>query len=352
MNDNRVQNIMERFNSFNKTKYHKSEVLAEMLSLQQELVELTFNGDHAENADLRIWDVEKHLQELNAELGNVADEELRRFMDDCKVLCNLIKAEISGNKGEQKAFRLLEYIRGQKTILKNVELSDGDLRTEIDAVVITPGALIIVEVKNTSKDIFIDEKGGYYRTGEFLKWDCNIADKMDTKEALLRKALHDEDGLLNIQRVVVFTNNRIEVHNRYKHIRICFLSQLAYVIGGYVKEPWYSQEDMDRFSLLIEEASYKEDYPLNFDPEQLKLDFATVMATLEEEKNRSVAAEEKVALENDKEICEEKVVQFSDILKALYKSKYIRYAGRVAAVVAVSMITSSVSLSGIHRGGI
>ena len=182
MEMNRVNELMASMKSVGKEAYHKSELLDEMFTLQRELVALTFNEDHAATADLKIWDVERHLEQLNQDCGNVADEELSRFEEGCKTLCNLIKAEISGNRGEYKAFRTLEYVKSNHITLKNVELRDGDLRTELDAVVITPYGITIVEVKNTAKNIFIDEEGSYYRTGEFLKWDCNIAQKMDLKE--------------------------------------------------------------------------------------------------------------------------------------------------------------------------
>ena len=154
MNTNRVNELVASMKSFGKEKYQKSELLTEMFALQQEIVGLTFNGDHASTADLKIWDVERHLEQLNRDCGNAADEELQKFKDGSKVLCNLIKAEISGNRGETKAFRTLQFIRSKNTILKNVELSDGDIRTELDAVVITPGTITIIEVKNTAKNIF------------------------------------------------------------------------------------------------------------------------------------------------------------------------------------------------------
>lgn len=71
----------------------------------------------------------------------------------------------------------------------------------MDAVVITPKCVTIIEVKNTSRNIFIDEEGNYFRTGEFLKWDCNIAEKMSLKEKLLRKVLSEaEMGHLQIKK--------------------------------------------------------------------------------------------------------------------------------------------------------
>lgn len=294
MKENRVNEMMANMKSFSKDKYQKAELLTEMFALQDEIVELTFKGETTSTTDMKIWDAENHLEQLNQYLGNVADEELKRFKEGSKRLCNLIKAEISGNRGEAKAFRTLQYIQSQNIILKNVELSDGDRRTELDAVVVTPGAITIVEVKNTAKNIFIDENGDYYRTGEFLRWDCNIAEKMNRKEELLRKAL-ENGGIydVKIKSVVVFTNNRIEVQNKYSGIRTCFISQLAHIID----EPDNSDMDIAKMEYVgetIRAAGCKESYPFDFDVVQYKKDFATLMLILEEAANNDKSAWRKV----------------------------------------------------------
>ena len=340
MEMNRVNELMASMKSFGKDAYHKSELLDEMFALQREIVTLTFNEDHASTGDLKLWDVERHLEQINQDCGNVADEELGRFEEGCKTLCNLIKAEVSGNRGEYKAFRTLEYLKSDNITLKNVELRDGDLRTELDAVVITPYGITIVEVKNTAKNIFIDEEGSYYRTGEFLKWDCNIAQKMDLKEELIRKALAEE-GIENvaINRVVVFTDNRIEVQNKYTKIRTCFVSQLAYIIDGFKSQTNLSQEEMENIESSIRQAEHKEAYPFEFDIKQYKQDFATVMAVLEE---ASAKTEEQMVIEEV--VKEEKVekTSFRNILKSIFESEYVRYAGCAVAGMLFSLITSAV----------
>lgn len=348
MNNTRVQELMAAMNSFGKEAYHKSEILGEMLALQSEIVNLTFNGDHAATAELKIYDVERHLEQLNEECGNVADESLQRFIAGSKILCNLIKAEISGNKGEYKAFRTLEYLKSKNIVLKNVELTDGELRTELDAVVVTPKCITIVEVKNTGKNIFIDETGNYYRTGEFLKWDCDIAGKMEVKENLLRKALEDA-GItdVKVQGVVVFTNNRIEVQNKYSALRTCFVSQLAYIIDGFRGESIFEEEDMERIQTAIESAECKEYYPAEFDAEQYKLDFATVMATLEE-----ASAVKEEAFEEAQEtvkIVEPKKMTFKDVMRTIFTSKYTRYAGSAAAGFTLAVISGVAAINTFNR---
>ena len=339
MKTQRIEELMNAMKSFGKEAYYKRELLDEMLKLQGEIVALTFNEDHASTADLKLWDVEKHLEQMNQDCGNVVDEELGRFEEGCKFLCNLIKAEISGNRGEYKAFRTLNFLQTNHITIKNVELKDGDLRTEFDAVVITPSGITIVEVKNTAKDIFIDEGGNYYRTGEFLKWDCNIAQKMNIKEELLRKAL-TEEGIENvdIQKVVVFTDNRIEVHNKYAKIRTCFLSQLTYIVDGFKSQTILSQEDMEKIEGFIRQAEHKEAYPFGFDVKQYKQDFATVMAVLEDASAKveeHTEVKEVIAEENKKD-------SFKDVLKSIFRTKYIRYVGSAVAGIVVSVIATAV----------
>ncbi len=339
MNMNRVNELKANMNSFGKDAYYKNELLNEMFALQSEIVALTFNDDHAAIGNLKIWDVERHLEQLNQDCGNVADEELKRFKDGSWKLSNLIKAEISGNRGEYKAFSKLDTLRTDHIILRNVELKDGDQRSELDAIVITPYGVTIVEVKNTSRNIFIDEEGNYYRTGEFLRWDCQIAQKMDVKEALLRKVLTDS-GIENVKinRIVVFTDYRIQVQNKCESIRTCFASQLTYIIDGFKSADQLSREDMDNMEFLIRDAECREAYPVDFDVEQYKADFATLMAVLEE---ASAKAEEEVVEEviND----EHKNVRFVEALKSIFRSKYLKYAGSAAAGVAVSLVSTMVA---------
>ena len=346
MEMSRINELMASMNSFGKEAYHKSELLDEMFALQREIVTLTFNEDHATTSDLKIWDVERHLEQMNQNCENIADEELKRFKSGSKKLCNLIKAEISGNRGEYKAFRTLDYLHTDHIILKNIELKDGDLRTELDAVVITPYGITIVEVKNTAKNIFIDENGSYYRTGQYLKWDCNIAQKMDVKEELLVKALASQ-GIENVEinKVVVFTDNRIEIQNKYTKIHTCFVSQLPYLIDGFKSQLRLTFEEMENIEKFIKNADYKEAYPFGFDVQQYKTDFATLMALLEEASAKlddETVIEEVVEEEKSSKTC------FKDVLKSIFESRFVKYAGSAAAGVAVSMIANAM-ISSIRK---
>lgn len=359
MKTQRIEELMAGMKSFSKDGYHKSELLSEMFALQQEIVELTFSGEHAATAELKIWDVEKHLEKLNEECGHVADEELQKFMESSKILCNLIKAEISGNRGEYKAFKTLEYLQSQNRVMRNVELSNGETRTEIDALVITPKCLTIVEVKNTSKNILIDGGGNYYRTGEFLKWDCNIAEKMAIKEELLRKVLEAAGyGHIRIRSVVVFTNNRIEVQNKFAQIRTCFVNHLAYVIDGFRLDETITMNDMDCIYNAVENAVCQEAYPFEFDARQYQVDFANLLATLEFAKAKAEVQEELVPefeqhYERVSSQKHDKVrkTTFADVMRNIFTSKQVRYAGSTAAALAITVVSGVIAANTVSKGG-
>lgn len=343
----RTEEILSAMKSFGKDNYMKRELLQEMFSLQKEIVDLTFNGEHASTANLRIWDVERHLEQMNRDCDNVADNELQAFKNGSKTLCNLIKAEVSGARGEAKAFRVLQNLKKRNIILKNVELSDGDFRTELDAVVIMPKAIVIVEVKNTARNIFIDEDGNYFRTGEYLKWDCNIANKMMAKETLLCKAL-ELSGVKKkqIKSIVVFTDSRIEVRNKYSYIKTCFLSQLADLIDELDNDSsqLMTDDEMTQVEHAIMAAENKESYPFEFDVKQYKRNFATLMATLEE-------ASTKKETDAQKEVSENKKLNKWSLVKGFLKSKYTEYVDSAAAAAAVTLV-STVVFNTIRKGGI
>lgn len=376
MNSNGIEEIISSMTSFSKERYYKNELLPEMFKLQGEVVKLAFGEDHPVMDDMRLWDVEKQLSKVNEQKGHIADEELERFKEDSHLLCNLIKAEVSGRNGENKVFSWLYWLERYHKVLRNVELSDGDLRTEIDALVINSGGISIVEAKNTSKDVFIDENGECFRTGVFLRRDCNLAEKMNIKESLVRKALNAA-GIDNvdIKKIVVFTHRDIEVHNKYGAIETCFLTQLPSIIDNFGKkilDDTVSRDTEDIYQ-AVKNASVKEAYPFNYDVDKFKRDFAAVLTKLEsapfieaEDTEETVLADEFVEpafddahISNDEEqisddekiITDDEAKIFDDNKDALPLPGTWRKYGKTVAIAAVSLLAGIVSSSLIGKNG-
>ena len=349
MSNTKVNDVVAGLRSFAKEYYFKDEYLRELFSLQDEMVNLTFNEGHAANSDLRIWDVEKHLEELNERCGYPATDELNVFEKDCREFCNLIKALVSGIKGENKAAQAVNRYKGEMEVLRNVELSDGEHKTEIDEIVITKKGITILEVKNTSRDIFISESGNYYRVGEFTNFDCNIAMKMAFREELIKSTL-EKAGIHNIpiQSVLVFTDSRIRIHNKYQELRVCFPCQVSSIIFSQSSEDIMT-EKIVKIRSIIEHSRVSKAYIPDFDTEKFKSDFATVFVRLEEASNKMDSWEK----EPDQIYAESADTQTNDSVtqeKKTQKNKTIDLAETIIPLAAI-VASCAIALLGKKRGG-
>ncbi len=335
--ENRINKIVDSMTSFNRDKYTNCEVLTELFKLQDELVKQTFNDKHADAAELRIWDVENYLEKMNENLDYVADEELRVFKNGCKFICNEIKARISGNRGESKAFFNLENLPVKNVLMKNLELENGDLRSEIDALVVTRQAIYIVEVKNPHKDIFISEEGLYYKTGEFLRLDCNIGEKMDLRESLVRANLV-KNGIAGkpIKKVIVFTNDRISVQNKYKDITICFLSQLKHIVSDERTDICITDDEMQGIKNVLEKANIDGKYSFDFDVNGFKRSYAELLVKLEE------------ANSNNQTETSTNDYSFVDKVKQFVQDKSVQKTGKTVAVASIATV---IVMSLFSKGG-
>lgn len=288
----RTEEIINQLTALENRKYKKAEYLPEMLRLQSQMADVAFD---VTNSEARIWDVYDHLKQLNTERGNIADEELARFKEDCKILDNRIKAEMSGDKGENLTYQSLEKIKSESMILRNVELEIDGVRTEIDFIVFTKKAIFIIEVKNSKRDIFISDEGDYYRYGRFMRLDCNIREKMKQRESFVTRILNDAGFLrTNIVSLLVFTDNRIEVENNCKEIDTTFLSQLPYKIDRYNGWNMFTEDCIDEMVCAINNTALIGEYTFDADTDILKRDFAELMTALEPEDKKTHRLIEKI----------------------------------------------------------
>lgn len=278
----KINEIISNFTSFQRDSYTKNEFLPELMLLQNEICNLTPYYNQESTVNFRITDVEKLLREINDKRDNIADNELNRFSRSCKIISNRIKSEISGCVGEKKLITELSKMQYENRILTNVELEYDGKRVEIDAIVFVNNGIFIVEVKNSKKNIFIDDKGGLYRIGRSMHYDGNIAEKMQERERFLRRALECtgiED--IKIYNILAFSNPYIDVENKYPYIKVCGCNYLPVYIDKFKSKYWYSAE---RISIMVEavnEAMCKSSYQMSINMDEFKYDFADLIATLE-----------------------------------------------------------------------
>ena len=104
-----------------------------------------------------------------------------------------------------------------------------------------------------------------------------------------------EDGLddVNIERILVFTNDNIEVINKCESIKICFLALLPTLIDGYPENVIYSDGMIKQIAQTIDHSRKSEMYPADKEIARFKEAFANAMAMLEVTEIEVVTQEEK-----------------------------------------------------------
>lgn len=279
MTNARVNEIKNRMTAFENDKFTREEMLNEVFKLQNEMAVITFGEALSEGK--RFYDIANHYSDMNREAERISTEKMIAFRRECSEATDCIRAEISGRKGESRTFEKLNYLISAHSLRKNIEIGNENLKTEIDALVVTEKAAFIIEVKNTKRDIFIDENGQYFRTGEFLKWDSDIGSKLALRETFVR-TVAEKSGIHNLKivKVVVFTDNRIRVQNRCKSIVTCFLNQLTSIVDAYKGEKCITIREIDSLMESIDEMTTITRYAPRFDFDKFKSDFAEIVAEM------------------------------------------------------------------------
>ncbi len=298
--ETRIAEISSPITALSETAYYQNELKEQYKALERQVTEITYNDIHVRNANLDLRDVMRHLSEMNEKYGHPDDILFEKVIADCRKISTEIKAIKSGDRGEDRAFKCLETILCKKRILTNLELKYGEHKTEIDAVVITSKAVFIIEVKNPSVDIYIDERGNFYRDPSRIRFDSNIGVQMNEKQYLVKQAL-ENGGYKDVKVVsyVVFTNTSKEIKNDYEFITTCYVSNLPNYINNYKADKSYAESDIEKMSEILSRAEIKEKYSPKIDIKEFKVNFATLIATLEEASGKYITNDDKETCETD-----------------------------------------------------
>lgn len=296
---NRIEEVTSKIGAFKKQSYRQDQLRAEYRKCQRELWEIMCPERFMKHDDYDMCQIKDYLKHRNQQEGFIASEELAEFSKSCEIFKKTLGKLESGAEGEEKAFKALDTLRCKKLILTNKAFHKNNHRTELDAIVFTEKAIFIVEVKNTHKEILIDEKGNYctvkYNNKTILN---NIGVKMNEKDFLLRNALKKcRSERLNIIHIVVFANSKIKVTNRYQYVQTCYLSDLPHIIENYQGYNIYTDRDFKKFSRAIAKNECIQYFAADMDVERLKNNFASLVIKLEDAK---VERQEKVNTENKK----------------------------------------------------
>lgn len=267
------ESLLSSLKGLSKDVYSREELLPEMDQLEKEMVQIVFEDGLDIPAEyVHMSYIMKHLHEVNNEAGNVADQELKKLSRLASIFSNHVRTQQSGITGEDRVEQYLGYMKSNHVVLRNLQLSDGVHNTEIDFLALKQGVATIVEVKNSKRDIYIDAAGDMYKIGRYENFDSHLGAKMDFRAEVIKQLLKDA-GFENmkIEKVVVFTNNRIQVQKDYRGFRVCFLSRLPHLIDdfygtGVIQFTKHLQQIAD----FIQSKDLNEYYPFDMDVQEFK----------------------------------------------------------------------------------
>ena len=267
------ESLLSSLKGLSKDVYSREELLPEMDLLEEEMAQIVFEDElDIPSEYVHMSYIMKHLHEMNNEAGNVADQELKKLSRLAAIFSNHVRAQQSGITGEDKVEHYLGYMKSNHMVLRNLQLSDGVHNTEIDFLVLKQGVATIVEVKNSRRDVYIDSNGDMYKTGRYENFDSHLGAKMDFRAEIIQQLLKNA-GFENmrIEKVVVFTNNRIQVQKDYRGFRVCFLSRLPHLIDdfygtGVIQFTKHLQQMAD----YIQSKDLNEYYPFEMDVQEFK----------------------------------------------------------------------------------
>lgn len=284
MKTTRVNEIISEFRAFERKSYSKDEILSELLKLQSETVRISKLNGFPVNEGSRILDISKCLENKNIALNHRYDYLLDNYLSSSKNLQNEIRGMISGKRGEQNTFFVLDKLSKEAKVLTNVELKNEFYRTKIDAVVITKTGVTIIEIKNTKQDIYIDENGNYYRTGDYLYFDSQLWEKLELREQILMDIIQKAGFKIPIQKIVVFTDSRINIHNECNFFKTCFLPQLNFIVNSFGNKSTIDHEGINILANIIKEMEVKEQHYATFDADTFKLNYAKLIVAIQEDR--------------------------------------------------------------------
>ena len=129
-------------------------------------------------------------------------------------------------------------------------------------------------------------------------------------------------------------NPYIDVENKYPYIKVCGSNYLPVFIDKFKSKYWYS---IERISIMVEavsEARCSSSYHMPINMDELKYDFANLIATLEGYKDTE---NETVMSEKDEKSIDKETVppQKKSVIKTYIKECAVAAAGFVATNVAI-----------------
>lgn len=277
-----IKNDLMKLGTEQNKLYTNEEIKEKLEQLQVEMTNGVFAVTHA--AHFHAKDIMLHFNALAMEYGLESMPEYQRLNRNMSCLGYTIGGLIKGMVGEKKVKRALQLLKldSRIKILFNVTIEEAvEMKTEYDAIIITPYGVFALEVKNYSSPMHITARGVIEEL-EGPKHSCDLGRKMNTKEYLLRKHLMAM-AKVPYYGIMVYANEISTLVDDYKRVRISYCNTITQDIESYDTGKDHLNDDQIReIDLAIQSLNAPSKYPCKVRCEEIVEDYATLMTAIEE----------------------------------------------------------------------
>ena len=270
--------------------YTNQEIIDQLKELQVAIAQVVCDGegDSIVRADTIVHAVEDRVNGL----GLQNTDSFLSFKQDMEMLGRKIALMISGIRGEKKGFRALKPLEFDcdTRVLRNVCLKNDEGESEIDAIVVAPYGVFVIEIKQRKKPVVITADG-FYQKVDNPDYQYPLGERMCCKEMLLREAM---GTALDVPVYpVLFLVSDSEVTDHFGRVMTVNCNTAVYSIRSYAGgSTCLSSNRISEIVDSIEASRFEAKYPCRLDCERLIENFANLMdqiETAEERKETRVA---------------------------------------------------------------
>lgn len=207
---------------------------------QSFLVEV-YRADYSKS--LKTGDLIDHIRAKSDDLGVSDNPVVEEAVSSLREFRSYHRGLISGYSGERKAYYALKRLRIPHEILFNVVLEHEGEFVEIDAIVLTPQKVFIIEAKSFSTSVSIDPQGFFRREDGSQYGNYNVGVRMSAKEDVLRRFLEKSfasslppDAIVGLI-LDAHDEGRPMISSEFDYVKLCHLGDVSFYVDGFGSKP-------------------------------------------------------------------------------------------------------------------
>lgn len=279
MNGMEIKDRLSGIGTVVSASYTKQEIVDRLKSLQRAIAHEVCGENEGDciHADAIVHAVEKRVSAL----GLQDSGSYITFKQDMQDIGREIALTISGMKGEAKGFYALKALEYDVDtyVLRNVCLNDGEGKSEIDALVVSPYGIFVIEMKNCRRPMIITENG-YFQKLDNPDYRYPLGERMHCKETLVREAL---GGALKVPvRSLLLLVNDADVVDKFGKVQLSNRNTVVYKIRSYAKESEHVEKsEVSEMVAKIEEGHEDAKYSCGLDCGRIVENLAALIDEIE-----------------------------------------------------------------------